>query len=136
MTNAQQNSIAAQRCVDLFNQKDIDHWVETCYAQNAEWIELPRPTTPNGQHGDRVVLIKNAKQILRFLPDRKMKILNLVAQDEQVVLEIDWKGSTTSEIGNLPAGSILHYKVATFLTFLDGLIIKEVDYCVPILTGD
>ena len=134
MTDIQKNSIAARRCVELFNQKNIKYWVETCYAEKAEWIELPRPTTPKGQHGDRELLIRAHEQTLRFLPDREMEILNLIAQDDKVVLEIDWKGTTGEAFGSLPAGSTLHYCIATFLTFLDGLIIKEIDYCVPIQT--
>ena len=128
----QQNQAAARRCVDLFNQKRIAERVEACYAANTKWIELPRPQSPKGQHGDREFLRIAAKRTLALVPDHQMKILNLVAQDDQVALEIDWRGTTAAALGNLPAGSEVRYWVATFLTFTDRMIVKQVDYCIPI----
>ena len=61
-----------------------------------------------------------------------MEILNLVAQADQVVLELDWRGTTAATMGSLPIGSPIRYRVATFLTFVDGMIVREVDYCIPI----
>jgi len=131
MLTIQQNEAAARRCIDLFNKKQIKPWVEACYAENAEWIELPRPTTPNGQRGNRDFLRKATERVLEFIPDRQIEILNLIAQGDQVVLELDWRGITAAPLGNLSAGSVIHYRIATFLTFVDGKIIKHMDYCIP-----
>jgi predicted ester cyclase len=132
MGTLQQNEAAARRCVELFNQKRIAEWVAACYAESAEWIELPRPSTPNGQRGDRGAYRAAAERVLEFVPDRQMEILNLVAQADQVVLELDWRGTTAVPMGDLPMGSVVRYRMATFLTFVDGVIVKEVDYCIPI----
>ena len=44
MTKTEQNEAAAQHCIDLFNQRTTV-WVESCYASNADWIELtPAPS--------------------------------------------------------------------------------------------
>ena len=130
METNEQNEAAAQRCIDLFNLRTTE-WVSTCYAPIAEWIELPLPSTPAGQHGDRAFLSQAAQRILRLFPDRQMKILNLIAQGDQVVLELDWRGSAAATIGNISAGQLIQFRVATFLTFVDGMIVKQVDYCVP-----
>jgi ketosteroid isomerase-like protein len=132
MSTLERNQAAAQRCVDLFNQKQIKEWVEACYAPDVEWIELPRPLSPNGQQGDRERIRLSAERVLALTPNRQMKVLNIIAQDDQVVLEIDWRGTTAAALGNLPAGSEVRYRVATFLTFSDGMIVKQVDYCIPI----
>jgi ketosteroid isomerase-like protein len=132
MDTTKQNEAAARRCVDLFNQKQITAWVEACYAENAEWIELPRPATPNGQRGNRDFLRQVSEGVLKFVPDRQMEIRNLIAQDDQVVLELDWRGTTAAPLGSLLAGSVIRYRVATFLTFVDGMIARETDYCIPI----
>ncbi len=134
MTTTEQNEAAARRCIELFNQRTIE-WVETCYAPNAEWIELPLPTTPSGRHGDRAFLGQVARRILALFPDRRMEILNLVSHHDQVVLELDWRGTAAATVGNIQAGSPIRFRVATFLTFVEGMIVKQVDYCVPIPTN-
>ena len=135
MSTLQQNEAAARRCVELFNQKRIDEWIAACYAETVEWIELPRPSSPNGQHGDREAYRVAAERALAFCPDRQMEILNLVAQADQVALELDWRGTTAATLGELPMGPVFRYRMATFLTFVDGLIVREVDYCIPIQVG-
>jgi predicted ester cyclase len=132
MSTLQQNEAAARQCVELFNQQQIKKWIETCYAETAEWIELPRPTIPNGQHGDREFYRAAAERVLEFMPDRQMTLLNLIAQNDQVALEVEIKGSTAMAVGNLPKGSVLRYRAATFLTFVDGMIVKEVDYSIAV----
>jgi ketosteroid isomerase-like protein len=132
MDIVRENETAARRCVDLFNQGNIAAWVKTCYAESAEWIELPLPTTPNGQKGNRDFLRHAAEQVRAMLPDRRMEIQNVIAGQDQVVLEIDWRGSTAAPVGALPTGTQFHYQVATVLKFVDGLIVREVDYAVPI----
>jgi ketosteroid isomerase-like protein len=134
MTTTEQNEAAARRCIELFNKRTME-WVETCYAQNAEWIELPLPATPSGQHGDRAFLSQAAQRLLSLFPDRQMEILNLVAQGDQVVLELDWRGTAAATVGNIQAGLPIRFRVATFLTFVEGMIVKHVDYCVLMPTN-
>jgi predicted ester cyclase len=59
-----------------------------------------------------------------------MAIQNIVAQGDQVMLELDWTGTAAIAIGPLQPGSKVHLKVANFLTFEQGLIVKQVDYCI------
>jgi ketosteroid isomerase-like protein len=132
MSTLTENETAARRCVDMFNQGNIAAWVETCYAKDAHWIELPRQSTPAGQQGGPELIRSSGEAVLKFAPDRRMTIRGLIAQNDQVALEIDWQGTTAAPMGNLPAGSTLCYRVATILTFVDGLIVKEVDYCIPL----
>lgn len=129
MSKISQNEIAARRCIELFNQRTLAY-IETCYAPNVEWVELPLPATPSGQHGDRAYLFEVAKRMLSLFPDRQMEIQNLITQGDQVVLELNWQGTAAMAVGNLRAGKQLRFQIASFLTFLEGLIIKQVDYCV------
>jgi ketosteroid isomerase-like protein len=122
---------AVRRCVDLFNQRTVE-WVDACYAKNVEWIELPIPGISRGRQGNRDFLREAAERLLRLYPDRQMSIRNLVAQGDQVVLEIDWVGTAAAAIGGLNAGERVHFRVASFFTLVDGLIVKQTDYCIPI----
>ena len=128
---AQQNESVIRRCVELFNKRTME-WVDTCFAENAEWIELPIPGISRGRQGNRAFMREAAKSALRLYPDRQMSIRNLVAQDDKVVVELDWQGSAAEAIGNLSAGTQIHFRVASFFTLVDGMIVSQTDYCVPI----
>jgi ketosteroid isomerase-like protein len=131
MTNSQEVETLARRCIELYNKRSLE-WVDTCYAENVEWFELPLPSTPSGQHGNQAFLRNVAARLLSLFLDRQMTIHNLVATDNSVALELEWKGTASATIGTFKIGSLVQYRVASFLTFAHGLIIKQVDYCVQI----
>ena len=130
MASPQQNESAILRCVELFNKCTLE-WVNTCYAENAEWVELPIPGISKGRQGNRAFLREAAESILKLYPDRQMNVLNLVAQAEQVVLEIDWRGTAAQALGGLKIGTQIRFRVASFFTLKDGLITRQIDYCIP-----
>ncbi len=134
MTNSQKEETLARRCIELFNKRSLE-WVDSCYDENVEWFELPLPTSPSGQHGNRAFLRNTAVRLLSLFPGRRMKIHNLVSEENRVAMELEWTGTAAASIGVLKIGSLVRYRVASFLTFSDGLIIKQIDYCVPILPG-
>ena len=134
MTTAEQNEAAVRRCVDLFNKRTLE-WVDTCYAETAEWVELPMPGTPEGRRGTRAILRETAERLLRFFLDRQMTIRNVVAQKDQVVLEVDWQGTAAAAVGSLNVGTVVRLRVTSFFTLVDGLIVKQTDYGVPIPTN-
>jgi ketosteroid isomerase-like protein len=131
MTNSQEAETLARRCIELFNKRSLE-WVDTCYGENVEWFELPLPSTPSGQHGNRTLLRNAARRLLSLFLDRQMTIHNLIANNNCVALELEWKGTAVATIGGFKMGSVVQYCVASFLTCKDGLIIKQVDYCVQI----
>jgi hypothetical protein len=131
MATLQQNEAAIRRCVDLFNKRTLD-WVDICFAENVEWVELPIPGISRGRQGNRAAMREAAARTLKMYPDRQMSIRNLVAMDDQVVLEIDWRGITAEAVGGLSAGTQIHFQIASFFTLANNLIIKQTDYCIPI----
>jgi len=46
-------------------------------------------------------------------------------------MEQEWQGTAAYTIGNYTAGRIARLRIASFFTLEDGLIVKQVDYCVP-----
>ena len=126
-----ENESAVRRCVDLFNKRTLE-WVDTCFAENAEWIELPIPGISRGRQGNRAFLRETAERILRIYPDRQLYIRNLVVQGEQVVLEQEWGGTAAIAVGSLSVGTRICFRVASFFTLVDGLIVRQTDYCIPI----
>jgi len=128
--SAEVSERAIRRCVELYNRRTAE-WVDTCYAVDAEWTELPTPATPRGRGGKRAVLRAAAERALALFPDRQMKIRNLVAQGQQVALELEWSGTAAAAVGSIKPGAMVRLRIASFFTVVDGLITKHTDYCVP-----
>ena len=126
-----QNEQAIRRCLELFNQCTLE-WVDTCYSEAAEWTELPIPGISHGRQGDRAFLRESAALALRLYPDRQLRILNLVAQADQVVLEQAWQGTAAAAAGVVRPGDRVRLRVASFFTLADGLIIQQTDYIIPV----
>ena len=128
--NAEVSERAIRRCVELYNRRTAE-WVDTCYAVDAEWTELPMPATPRGRGGKRPVLRAAAERVLALFPERQMKIRNLVAQGQQVAVELEWSGTAALAMGTVKPGAMVRLRIASFFTVADGLITKHTDYCVP-----
>ena len=114
---------------------ELSNGLTACYAENVEWFELPLPSTPSGQHGNRAFLRNTAQSLNSLFPDRQMTINNLIAKENYVAMELEWRGTAAASFGNFKMGSMVQFRIASFLTFSDGLIVKQIDYCVPIQSG-
>lgn len=55
-----ENKQALFRCIELFNKCTLE-WVDTCYSDKLEWIELP---TPEHHMADKAIL-----HFIVLLPD-------------------------------------------------------------------
>jgi ketosteroid isomerase-like protein len=113
--------------IDLYNRGTSD-FVESCCAEEAEWIELPFPGRSEGRHAQgRADFRDIAEQTLALFPDRRMEIRNLIAGGNQVALVLDWVGTAAVPVGDIKAGEEIRARIATFLTFANGMIIKQID---------
>jgi hypothetical protein len=128
--NAIDNKQAIMRCIELFNKCTLE-WVDTCFSKKLEWIELPSASSPQGRKGDFAIYRKIREQGLQVFPDRKLKVLNIIAEKDCVVLDQEWQGTLAIKAGDNVAGTVSKLRVASFFTLEDGLIIKQIDYCVP-----
>jgi len=126
--NAFKNKMAVLKCIELFNKCNLD-WLETCYSEKLDWIEFSNPSIPEGRKGDYSSFRSAAVLAIRLFPDRKLIVLNCIAEDDIVVLEQEWSGKLAINAGTHNAGEILKLRIATFFTLKNGLIIKQTDYC-------
>jgi hypothetical protein len=110
-----------QMVTQNFNQGDME-----------KVTELPIPGISRGRQGDRACLRTEAGNALRLYPDRQLRILNLVAQGDQVVLEQIWQGTAAAAVEPLRPGDRVRFRVVSFFTLRDGLIIKQTDYVIPL----
>ena len=128
--DANENKQALLRCIEIFNHCTLE-WIDTCYSTELAWQELPTANTPQGRQGDFPTYRRLQEQLLNIFPDRQLKVLRSVAENDCVVLEQEWVGTAAITAENLIAGRIARVRVASFFTLKDGLIVNQIDYCVP-----
>jgi hypothetical protein len=126
--NTVKNKQAVLKCIGLFNKCTLE-WLDVCYSKNLDWIEFSNPAIPLGRRGDYSAFRSAAEQAIRLFPDRKLVVINCIAEDNIVVLEQEWSGTLAITAGAHNAGEISKLRIASFFTLKDGLIIKQTDYC-------
>ncbi len=118
----------ARRLIAEYNKGSPD-WVEACHAESTEWIELPF-LGGAGRGGSRADIRRAAELQVANYPDRRMKLLNVVANDEQAALEVEWIGTAATETAWAKMGAKLTLRAVLILTVKDGWVTKEVDYVI------
>jgi ketosteroid isomerase-like protein len=119
----------ARRLIAEYNKGSPD-WVEACHAETTEWIELPF-LGGSGRGGGRTELRAAAElQVVNF-PDRRMKILNIVAGGDQAALEVEWTGTAAQQTAWAAKGAKLRLRAVLMLKIENGKVAREVDYVIP-----
>lgn len=90
--------------------------------------ELPNALFPAGAVRDLGALREAAARGQERLRRQSFDVLNAVASDGQVALEVLWTGTLAVPLGNLPAGHVMRAHIATFLEFRDGRIVAQRNY--------
>ncbi|MER6439066.1 nuclear transport factor 2 family protein [Streptomyces sp. NPDC001185] len=90
--------------------------------------ELPNALFPAGAVRDLGALREAAARGQERLSRQSFDVLNVVASDGQVALEVLWTGTLAVPLGNLPAGHVMRAHIATFLEFRDGRIVAQRNY--------
>ncbi|MGW4674915.1 nuclear transport factor 2 family protein [Streptomyces sp. NPDC004324] len=90
--------------------------------------ELPNALFPAGAVRDLGALREAAARGQERLSRQSFDVLNAVASDHQVALEVLWTGTLAVPLGNLPAGHVMRAHIATFLEFRDGRIVAQRNY--------
>jgi SnoaL-like domain len=129
--NTIKNKQAVLHCVELYNKGTLE-WLDTCYSDKLEWIELSNPVAPHGRHGNFEFYRKSAELVLNLFPDRKLTILRSLAENDCVVLEQQWQGTLAITAGDHVAGERTKLRIASFFTLDKGLIVKQIDYCAEV----
>lgn len=108
-------------------------WVDACYHPNCEWVEITGNADVPGRTGG-IDVIKEAGALAdRLFPKLATDIISILADGNKVALEVDFTGERPGKKGTGEPPKISKYKMAIFLTFQDGLIIRHVDYVLPAL---
>lgn len=110
-----------------------DGWVDACYHPDCEWIEVTGNEDVPGRSGG-IDALKQASDVAeKVFPDMTIDVTNILGDGSRVALELGFTGARPAKAGTDSPPKVSKYKMTIFLTFKDNLIIRQVDYLIPVL---
>ena len=110
-----QHGVDAQEIVDF-------------YAPNVVQTEFPNQFSPNGASRDLEGLQEAAKRGSSAMSSQRFELLNLVADNNTVVAEVEWSGTLAVSIGEIASGTVMRARFAQFFELRDGRIAAQRNY--------
>ena len=98
------------------------------FAPDCIQEEFPNRFTPNGARRTVEDLRLTAARGKKAVEAERYEILTEVAQGDLVALEVQWSARLQVPVGTLKAGDTMRARFAVFLTFRDGLILRQHNY--------
>lgn len=91
-------------------------------------IEYPNRLVPAGVKRDLAGLSASAEKGQRVIQDQRFRVRHVVANGDDVAVEIDWSGTLKVPLGDTKAGGEMRAEFAIFLRFRDGRIVSQHNY--------
>ncbi|MGI5380431.1 nuclear transport factor 2 family protein [Streptomyces sp. CA-251387] len=98
------------------------------FHPDAVHTQFPNALFPDGTVRRLPELIAAGQEGHKLLAEQHFEVINAVAADAQVALEVTWSGTLAVSLGDLTAGQVLRAHIAAFLEFRDGKIIAQRNY--------
>jgi len=90
--------------------------------------EFPNRLVPNGTRRTLSELREGAQRGKQVMRSQRFEILSTMSDGDRVALEVQWTGTLAIPLGTLPAGGQMRARFGVFLTFREGLIIRQHNY--------
>lgn len=90
--------------------------------------EFPNRLVPNGARRTLDELREGAQRGKQLMRSQRFEILSTTSDGDRVALEVQWTGTLAIPLGTLPAGGQMRARFGVFLTFREGLIIRQHNY--------
>jgi ketosteroid isomerase-like protein len=90
--------------------------------------EFPNRLLPNGATRNLEALKESCARGKALLKAQAFEVVNAIARDDQVAMEVIWTGTVREAAGPFSAGQMLRARFALFMTFRDGRILRQRNY--------
>jgi ketosteroid isomerase-like protein len=98
------------------------------FAPDAVVTEFPNRFAPNGAKRDLENLRAASERGAKAMQRQRYDIISMIAEGDQVAIELDWTGTLAMPVGSLPAGGDMRAHVSIVLEFRDGKIMAQRHY--------
>lgn len=98
------------------------------FAPDVVQEEFPNQFLPQGARRDLPAILDAAARGRAVMSSQSYRIVNAVANGDELALEVEWVGTVAVPIGQLPAGGKVRARFALFLEYRDGKIAAQRNY--------
>ena len=123
----------AEGWVEAYNRGP--EWVDECLSEDVEYVAMPYAYEPEGAVMDFAAIKASAQNTAESFPDRTNKILKVVAQGDDVVLEGEWRGTAALTLPGVAKGDELVSRFVCFMTFKGDKIIRQKEFIIVMPGG-
>src|SRR5262245_14806154 len=102
--------------------------LDSFFAPDVIQEEFPNRLRPNGAAGNLQAMKEARARGLALLKAERFELVNAVAGDVQVAMEVIWTGTVRDAAGPFAAGQALRARFALFMEFRDGRIVRQRNY--------
>jgi ketosteroid isomerase-like protein len=102
--------------------------LDSFFAPDVVQEEFPNRLMPNGAVRDLAAMKAGRIRGRALLAAENCELINAVADQDQVVMEIIWTGTVRDARGPFAAGQKLRARFAVFMEFQDGRIVRQRNY--------
>ena len=102
--------------------------LDSFFAPDVIHEEFPNRLRPNGAAGNLQAMKEARARGLALLKAERFELVNAVAGDDQVAMEVIWTGTVRDAAGPFAAGQALRARFALFMEFRDGRIVRQRNY--------
>ena len=100
----------------------------TFLASDIQQIEYPNQFVPKGAERDLAAMKAAGERGRRAIRSERYEVQTALAHGNEVALEVLWTGTLAGAVGSLAAGDEMRAHFGVFLTFRDGLIVRQRNY--------
>ncbi len=90
--------------------------------------ELPNAMTPKGARRGLEQILESAERGKKLMVSQRYAIRSMIADGDQVALEVEWSGRLAVPVPGIPAGGVMRAHIAIFVLFRDGRIAAQRNY--------
>jgi ketosteroid isomerase-like protein len=102
--------------------------LESFFASDVVQEEFPNRLLPNGATRDLQAMKEARARGRSLLKAENFEVVNAIASDERVGMEVTWTGTVRDAAGPFAAGQALRARFAMFMEFRDGRIVRQRNY--------
>jgi ketosteroid isomerase-like protein len=90
--------------------------------------EFPNRLVPHGATRNLDEMREGARRGKQVMRSQRFEILSMMSDGDRVALEVQWTGTLAIPLGTLPADGQMRARFGVFLTFREGLIVRQHNY--------
>ena len=122
------NLEAARRYLSCLSNGAGPEELDAFFSPDVVQEEFPNRLLPNGATRDLEAMKAAGARGKALLKEQSFEVVNALAANDQVAMEVIWTGIIREAAGPFAAGQVLRARFALFMDFQRGRIVRQRNY--------